>query len=94
MPDDVKCEALAEYTVYLECREGHYDFNEAKLSWLAYEVNGALRSAPSTDDSLASLAWIAVLNQVAWCSLLEPDVRSSLDSVVVKFKTGVEERGR
>lgn len=76
LPDSEKCEALAEYTVYLEDREGRYKGSgQAKSSWLSYVVNGALRASPYAGDSPRAMAWLGALNRVAWYELLEPDVK-------------------
>jgi hypothetical protein len=87
LPDSMACEALAEYSVYLEDREGRYQGSgQAKVAWLADLINGALRVAPTVDESPRTMALVGVLNRVAWYDLLAPDVRQALDTEASRLR--------
>jgi hypothetical protein len=87
LPDSMACEALAEYSVYLEDREGRYlGSGQAKVAWLADLISGALRVAPIADESPRTMALVGVLNRVAWYDLLAPDVRRALDAEASRLR--------
>jgi hypothetical protein len=66
LPDSVAREALAEYTLYLEEREGWWAPESAgtKLTWLADLINGALRGARSGAEPARSTPFWSTMNQV------------------------------
>ena len=67
-------EAIAEYAVFQERP------SDARQEWLRALINNAL-SAPS-DSSLTTMAIGGLMNQVAWCSLLEPSTISAIERAV------------
>jgi len=73
MKETEATEALAEYVVYQEKPE------EANISWLKKLINTALRVAPSSEELLRSTASLGFLDQVAWCNLLDIDVKNRLE---------------
>jgi hypothetical protein len=93
LPEGVAREALAEYTLYLEEREGWWEGGSVgtRVTWLRDLINAALRTAPTGTESLRSLAFLGVMNQAAWYDLLAPDVRESLDVEVRKVRQSLEE---
>jgi hypothetical protein len=72
-PEETNREAIAEYTVYLETP------GEANVGWLAKLINSSLRAAPVGVESPRSFALVGFMNQVAWCDLLDPDIRKVFD---------------
>ncbi len=73
-------EALVEYTVYLEDREGWWgNSGKARVSWLSDLMNRALRTAAPGEESPISLAFVGFTNQAAWCDLLAQDVKERLE---------------
>lgn len=73
VPEAIAREAIAEYTVYLETPA------EAKTDWLANLINSGLRAAPAGVESPRPFALVGFMNQVAWCDLLDPDIRRVFD---------------
>lgn len=74
-------ESLAEYVVYKERPL------EAKVSWLKKLINDAFQMVPSSEESSAymELAPMGMINQVAWCNLLDPDIRSAIEEKARKI---------
>jgi hypothetical protein len=72
MREDVGLSALVEYVVYQEYPPGN-----ANVSWLSQAINSALRSC--ADDERIALAGMGLVNQVAWCALLESDTRGRIE---------------
>lgn len=67
-------EALAEYVVFQESPK------DARIEWLKDMINSALK-APK-DKSLTAMAAAGLINQVAWCSLLEADTLNAVETEV------------
>lgn len=92
VPEAVAREAIAEYTVYLETP------TEAKRDWLGGIINDGLRGAPSRAESPRSMALFGFMNQVAWCRLLDADIRETLSQEAEEFaermRGGKNEPGR
>lgn len=86
-------EAIAEYTVYLEDREGRWGgLGRANVNRLAELLNRGLRSAEPAENSPISLAIVVgLMNHVAWCDLLAPDVRDSLKAEALKLGQALEQ---
>jgi hypothetical protein len=63
--------ALAEYVVFKERP------TEARVAWLKRLINSALRACH--DDSLVAAAELGLVNEVAWCALLDADTISAID---------------
>lgn len=78
-------EALAEYVVYQE-RD-----RDAKVSWLRKLINDVLRMAPTSAESPRSMAPRGIINQVAWCDLLDPDVKMTLEEEAQKITSAFNE---
>lgn len=93
VPEAVAREAIAEYTLYLEEREGWWGRDPAgtRVTWLADLINHALRTAPNGSESLGRMALLGVMNRAAWHDLLAPDVREPLDAEVRKLYQTIEE---
>ena len=72
MTEDVGLKALVEYVVYQEYPPGNAD-----VSWLRQAINSALRSC--VDSERIALAGMGLVNQVAWCALLESDTRGRIE---------------
>lgn len=70
-------EALAEYVVFQERPE------DARTIWLKGMINSALK-APKNEASI-ELATAGLVNRVAWCSLLEPDTLTAIETAMEKF---------
>jgi hypothetical protein len=87
-PEGTAREALAEYSLYLEEREGWWGQVSVgtRATWLRELINGALRTAPSPN----SMAVAGLMNQVAWCDLLDLDVREPLDREVGRVREILE----
>ncbi len=79
-------EALAEYVVYQE-RAG-----DAKVSWLRKLINDVLRMAPTSAESPRSMAPMGIINHVAWCDILDPDVKSALVEEARKITSEVKQK--
>jgi hypothetical protein len=96
VPEDMAREALAEYTLYLEEREGWWKQGSAgtRVAWLRDVINAALRTAPSGSGSPTSLAWLGVMNRVGWYDLLDPDVRAPLDQEVARVRQSLAEESQ
>jgi hypothetical protein len=88
LPEAVAREALAEYTLYLEEREGWFGRGSAgtRVMWLRELINAALRRAPTGGGSPRSMAILAVMNRVAWYDLLDPEVKAPLDQEVARIR--------
>jgi hypothetical protein len=90
IPEASAREAIAEYTVYLETPA------EARRDWLATLINDGLRAAPATVESPRSMALFGFMNKVAWCRLLDADVKDALHQEEQKFaerlRKGEDER--
>ena len=71
-------EALAEYIVYKEVPR------EAKMSWLRKLINDALRTA-SPEDFPRIMAPVSMIHQVAWCNLLDQDIKSTIEKETEKY---------
>ena len=71
-------EALAEYIVYQERPR------DARVPWLKNLVNSSLLSCK--DSSRVAMAAVGFINQVAWCSLLEPKTMKMIERAVEKLE--------
>jgi hypothetical protein len=71
-------EALAEYVVFQERPR------DARVVWLKEAINSALCSC--RDPSRTIMAVGGLINQVAWCALLEPDTLKVIDDAVEKVQ--------
>lgn len=67
-------EALAEYALFQERP------NEARTGWLKDRINLSFRS--HHDESVIAATSIALMNEVAWCDLLEPAVLRLIEDQV------------
>jgi hypothetical protein len=96
VPEAMAREAIAEYTLYLEEREGWWGAGSVatRVTWLAGLINSALRTWPSGNESPGSLALLGAMNGVAWYDLLDPDVRAPLDKEVARVRKSLEEESR
>jgi hypothetical protein len=65
-------EALAEYVVYQERPR------EARTFWLKKLINDSLRRVEFSEESVRTMAIMAVKNSVAWCDLINHDVKKIL----------------
>jgi tetratricopeptide (TPR) repeat protein len=74
MKEDEAVEALAEYVVYKEMP------NKARIAWLKELINSSIESCK--DNSRKVTAAIGLLNQVTWCSLLEPKVIEAIERIL------------
>ena len=79
MRESDSIEALAEYVVFKEKPQ------EAKEQWLKKAINDALRVPPASDESPRTFAPIGIINQVAWCNLLDADIENILEAEAEKF---------
>jgi len=79
LPETETREAIAEYTVYMETP------GEANTVWLANIINRAL-SPSAVNEPTRSLAVVGVMYRAAWCDLLRPDIKASLDAEVDKVR--------
>lgn len=75
-------EALAEYVVFQERPK------DARVAWLKKAINSSLRSCRET--SRTAMAAAGLINQVAWCALLEPDTLKVVEDAVEKIQQGSE----
>ena len=73
MTEKTACEALAEYIVYKETP------SRARVSWLRQIISTSLRLPALSKDSPRTMASLAMIKNVAWCNLLEEDVRDSIE---------------
>jgi len=73
MTEKTACEALAEYIVYKETP------SRARVSWLRQIISTSLRLPALSKDSPRTMASLAMIKNVAWCNLLEGDVRDSIE---------------
>ncbi|MGE0825430.1 MAG: hypothetical protein AB7G75_27815 [Candidatus Binatia bacterium] len=73
MTEEVGSEALIEYVLFLESPK------EARVPWLLSTISTVLRRPAPSQDSQRVMAPLALLKNVAWCQLLEPDVRRLLE---------------
>lgn len=71
-------EALAEYVVFQERPK------DARVTWLKEALNSALRSC--RDTSRTAMAVAGLINQVAWCALLEPHTMKAIEDAVEKLR--------
>jgi len=96
VPEDTAREALVEYTLYLEDREGWWEQGSAgtRVTWLRDVINGALRTAPAAGESPTSMAFLGAMNRVAWYDLLDPDVREPLGQEVLRVRQTLEENSQ
>jgi hypothetical protein len=78
-------EALAEYAVYQENPAG------ANVSWLRKVTNDALRARFTSEESEEWAARIlhALLNECAWCSLLEIETIRALGHAAPLKEIGI-----
>jgi len=74
MSEETACKALAEYIVYQDVPQS------AQVSWLAQVINAALRLPALSKDSPRVMASLAMIKNVAWCDLLETDVRRTIEA--------------
>jgi hypothetical protein len=72
MREDIGLKCLVEYVVYQEYPPGNTD-----VSWVRQAINSALRSC--ADHQWITLAAGGLINQVAWCDLLESDTRQRIE---------------
>ena len=78
MKETEAVEALAEYVVYKELPQ------KARITWLKELINSSLRSCK--DDSKIAMATVGLINQVAWCSLLEPETMKIIERAMEKLQ--------
>jgi hypothetical protein len=71
-------EALAEYVLYQERPR------DARLHWLKELINSSLGSCK--DSSRMAMAAVGFINQVAWCSLLEPKTVEMIERTAEKLE--------
>ena len=80
MTEKTACEALAEYIVYKETP------SRARVSWLRQILSTSLRLPALSKDSPRNMASLAMLKNVAWCNLLEEDVRDSIEQETAELR--------
>lgn len=73
MSEETACEALGEYIVYQKVPQS------AQVAWLTQVISAALRLPPLSQNSPRAMASIAMIKNVAWCGLLEADVRHTIE---------------
>lgn len=78
MKETEAVEALAEYVVYKEFPQ------KARVTWLKKLINSSLRACK--DDSKIAMAIAGLINQVAWCSLLEPETTKIIERAMEKLQ--------
>jgi hypothetical protein len=78
MREDIGLKALLEYVLYQEYPPGNAD-----VAWLRQAINSALRSC--AEDQWLAFAGGGLINQVAWCDLLESDTRDCIEHAVGKL---------
>lgn len=74
-------EGLTEYVVYKERPL------EAKVPWLKKLINDTLQMTHSSEESSTYMDMVpmGMLNQVAWCNLLDPDIKSAIEEKARKI---------
>ena len=80
MTEKTACEALAEYIVYKETP------SRARVSWLRQILSTSLRLPALSKDSPRNMASLAMLKNVAWCNLLEGEVRDSIERETAELR--------
>lgn len=73
MSEEDAIDALIEYVVYQERPK------EANISWLSEIINDVLRKTHPSEDSPVAMASMAVINRVAWYSLLDSDIKNEIE---------------
>ena len=73
MTEETSCEALAEYVVYQESP------SKARVPWLTQVISASLRLPALSKNSPRTMASQAMIKNVAWCNLLEHDVRDLIE---------------
>jgi hypothetical protein len=74
MKETEAVEALAEYVVYKEMP------TKARTAWLAERVNSTIQSCK--DNSRKAMAAAGVVNQVAWCPLLDSRTIATIEEAI------------
>jgi len=77
MKETEAVEALAEYVVFQERPQ------DARVTWLKGTINSALQSC--SDESRKAMAGAGLINQVAWCALLEPSTRKAIEDAIERL---------
>ena len=72
MREETSCEAFIEYVVYQEAPA------QARVQWLTQVISAALRLPALSQSSPRAMAAFAMIKNVAWCQLLEDDVREAI----------------
>jgi hypothetical protein len=80
MTEKTACEALAEYIVYKETP------SRARVSWLRQIISTSLRLPALSKDSPRTMASLAMIKNVAWCNLLEGDVRDLIEQETAELR--------
>ena len=83
MTEKTACEALAEYIVYKETP------SRARVSWLMQILSTSLRLPALSKDSPRTMASLAMIKNVAWCNLLEKDVRDSSEPETAELRNAL-----
>lgn len=85
MAEGTGCEALAEYVIYQE------EPAQANVSWLTKIISASLRVPSLSQDSSRRMASLAMMKSVAWCNLLEADVKYSIEREVKDLRQVLED---
>lgn len=72
MREETSCEAFVEYIVYQEIPM------RARVQWLARVLSASLRLPALSRNSPRAMAAFAMIKNVAWCKLLENDVKEAI----------------
>lgn len=83
MPEETACAALAEYIVY------QVEPENAQVVWLTQVISAALRVSAAANDSPRSMAPLAIMKKVAWCDLLEADVRYNVEKETEQIRSAL-----
>ena len=80
MTEKTSCEALAEYVVYQEAP------SKARVPWLTQVISASLRLPALSKNSPRTMASLAMIKNVAWCNLLEHDVRDLIEQEMAELR--------
>lgn len=85
MREETSCEAFVEYVVY---QEGP---TRARVQWLTRVLNASLRLPALSQDSPRAMAAVAMIKNVAWCQLLEDDVREAITTEAAGLRDALDD---
>ena len=83
MTEETSCKALAEYVVYQETP------SKARVSWLTQVISASLRLPAFSKNSPRTMASLAMIKNVAWCNLLEHDVRGLIEQEMAELRNAL-----